>query len=162
MFCVCVCVSLSPCLVLPYCKQKKHLCLSVCLSVFIHQHPSSYIKSPQPNLLQMPKHKMFLLQHQEFSPGVLKSPCRHWDGYVFLFQRPSPDIKSSLYELLHTLVVNNWRYFFPGNVLEAMQKQGDTVEHVSDLTAIFQVTLYKLCHSKRHAFNSLLTFLTLS
>ncbi|XP_076441128.1 exportin-6-like [Babylonia areolata] len=58
--------------------------------------------------------------------------------YPIISPRPSPDIKSSLYELLHTLLVNNWRYFFRNNVLATMQKQEDTVEHFDNLSAIFQ------------------------
>lgn len=59
-------------------------------------------------------------------------------------KRQSPDIKNVLYELLHTLVANNWRYFFPGNVLSALQKHEETVEHSSEFTAIFQVGLLRL------------------
>ncbi|KAK7112089.1 exportin-6-like [Littorina saxatilis] len=59
--------------------------------------------------------------------------------YPIISPRPSPDIKSSLYELLHTLVVNNWRYFFPSNILTSMQKRGDAVvEHFAELSSIFQ------------------------
>ena len=54
-------------------------------------------------------------------------------------------MKSVLYELLHTAIVNNWRYFFPSNVLAAMQKQSDTVQHGADLSAIFQVTCVCVC-----------------
>ncbi|PVD37542.1 hypothetical protein C0Q70_00136 [Pomacea canaliculata] len=58
--------------------------------------------------------------------------------YPIISPRQSPDIKNVLYELLHTLVANNWRYFFPGNVLSALQKLEETVEHSSEFTAIFQ------------------------
>lgn len=58
--------------------------------------------------------------------------------FPIISPRPSPDIKSSLYEVLHSLIVNNWRYFFPNNVIATMQKQEATIEHYSDFSAIFQ------------------------
>ncbi|KAL8597658.1 hypothetical protein ACOMHN_031593 [Nucella lapillus] len=58
--------------------------------------------------------------------------------FPIISPRPSPDIKSSLYKVLHCLIVNNWRYFFPNNVLATMQKQEAVIEHFSDFSTIFQ------------------------
>lgn len=66
-------------------------------------------------------------------------PC-----YSFFLQRPSPDIKQSLYRLVHELIMNNWRYFFKGSVLKTLHSQspqngnGD-VQNAQQFTAIMQV-----------------------
>ncbi|XP_062581488.1 exportin-6-like [Saccostrea cucullata] len=43
--------------------------------------------------------------------------------YPIIAQRPSPDIKASLYRLVHELMMNNWRYFFKGSVLKKLSVQ---------------------------------------
>ena len=55
------------------------------------------------------------------------------------FQRPSPDIKSTLYRLLFELLQNNWRYFFKSNVLAKIHSQNDEVYNEHQFIAIMQV-----------------------
>ena len=57
------------------------------------------------------------------------------------FQRPSPDLKQVLYQLLHELLVNNWRYFFKGSVLTKLNNEAETVEHEPQFISIMQVIL---------------------
>lgn len=58
--------------------------------------------------------------------------------YPLVSPRPTPDIKVSLYELLHAVVANNWRYFFPNSIIKIMQRQDESVQHAPEFTAIFQ------------------------
>ena len=50
-------------------------------------------------------------------------------------------MKSVLFELLFQLMVNNWRYFFPTNVLSHMDKQDlhDPIEHEEEFFSIMEV-----------------------
>jgi len=47
-----------------------------------------------------------------------------------------------LYELLHELMLNNWRYFFKGCVLNALSNKVETVENEPQLIAIMQVRIF--------------------
>ncbi|XP_052781970.1 exportin-6-like isoform X2 [Mya arenaria] len=58
--------------------------------------------------------------------------------YPTIAQRPSPDMKCVLYELLHELLLNNWRYFFKGSVLTSLNNRVETVENEEHFTAIMQ------------------------
>ncbi|XP_052267006.1 exportin-6-like [Dreissena polymorpha] len=58
--------------------------------------------------------------------------------YPVLAQRPSPDMKQVLYELLHELLMNNWRYFFKGSVLTALNSKEETLENEQQFVAIMQ------------------------
>lgn len=76
-----------------------------------------------------------------FLPNVI-SICMD-QIYPIIAQRPSPDIKQSLYRLVHELIMNNWRYFFKGSVLKTLHSQppqngnGD-VQNAQQFTAIMQ------------------------
>lgn len=58
--------------------------------------------------------------------------------YPIIAQRPSPDMKLVLYDLLHELLDHNWRYFFKSNILMKMNNQPEQVENVQQFTAILQ------------------------
>ena len=77
--------------------------------------------------------------HQEEGPTPVYLAMLMWD-LLFLswFQRPSPDIKPTLYELLHQILHNNWRYFFKGSVLSMMKGHADEVENEGQFTSIMQ------------------------
>lgn len=61
--------------------------------------------------------------------------------FFFLLQQPCPDIKCEFYELLHQLLLHNWRYFFRSSLLARMSAGEETVENQPQFTAIMQV-----CH----------------
>ncbi|XP_071128890.1 exportin-6-like [Mytilus edulis] len=58
--------------------------------------------------------------------------------YPIIAQRPSPDMKLVLYNLLHELLVHNWRYFFKSNVLMKMNNEPEQVENVQQFTSVLQ------------------------
>lgn len=60
---------------------------------------------------------------------------------MFLFQRPSPDIKGMLYKLLFEFFLNNWRYYFKGSLLAAVNNQNnEQMENAAQFVAIMQVS----------------------
>ncbi|KAK3797258.1 hypothetical protein RRG08_030482 [Elysia crispata] len=58
--------------------------------------------------------------------------------YPIVAPRPSPDMKSAIYHLLHEILTNNWRYFFKGSVLDMMNESGDGLENGAQFTSILQ------------------------
>ncbi|GFN87199.1 exportin-6 [Plakobranchus ocellatus] len=58
--------------------------------------------------------------------------------YPIVAPRPSPDMKSAIYHLLHEILTNNWRYFFKGSVLNMMNESGDGLENSEQFTSILQ------------------------
>lgn len=40
--------------------------------------------------------------------------------FIINHQRPSPDVKAALFALLHSILQNNWRYFFKSNILSGL------------------------------------------
>ena len=59
--------------------------------------------------------------------------------FYLSFQRPSPDMKQVLYELLHELLINNWRFFFKGSVLTTLGSKEEIFENEPQFSAIMQV-----------------------
>ena len=61
--------------------------------------------------------------------------------FIAHFQRPSPDIKPCLYEVLYDILLNNWRYFFKASALESIKSQNppEEIEHQDELISIIQV-----------------------
>ncbi|CAL1529210.1 unnamed protein product [Lymnaea stagnalis] len=58
--------------------------------------------------------------------------------YPIVAPRPSPDMKSALYHLLHEILANNWRYFFKGSILDVMKESGDGLENSAQFISILQ------------------------
>jgi len=58
--------------------------------------------------------------------------------YPILVEQPCPDIKCEFYELLHQLLLHNWRYFFRSSLLARMSAGEETVENQPQFTAIMQ------------------------
>ncbi|XP_041363102.1 exportin-6-like isoform X2 [Gigantopelta aegis] len=58
--------------------------------------------------------------------------------YPIIAQRPSPDIKVVFYKLLHELVIHNWRYFFKGSVISALQNEAEQLDNEPQFVAIMQ------------------------
>ncbi|XP_006823726.1 exportin-6-like [Saccoglossus kowalevskii] len=58
--------------------------------------------------------------------------------YPIIAERSSPDIKSVLFELLHLLLLYNWRYFFRSSVLDSMKSGNETMENQPRFVAIMQ------------------------
>lgn len=61
-------------------------------------------------------------------------------------QRPSPDVKAELFELLFRTLHHNWRYFFKSSVLASVQRgiAEEQMENEPQFSAIMQVT-WKSC-----------------
>lgn len=73
---------------------------------------------------------------KRFLPSIIDICMNHI--YPIIAQRPSPDLKQVLYQLLHELLVNNWRYFFKGSVLTKLNNEAETVEHEPQFISIMQ------------------------
>ncbi|KAK2152122.1 hypothetical protein LSH36_339g04009 [Paralvinella palmiformis] len=58
--------------------------------------------------------------------------------YPVIAERPAPDIKPSLYSLLHQLLMHNWRYFYKSSVLHRMQDCTEDVENQEQFLSIMQ------------------------
>lgn len=71
-----------------------------------------------------------------FLPNVISICMDH--VYPIIAQRPTSDIKHALYELLHTLLMNNWRHFFKGSVLTMLQSKTEEVVNAGQFTLIMQ------------------------
>ncbi|XP_064607184.1 exportin-6-like [Liolophura sinensis] len=71
-----------------------------------------------------------------FLPSII-SICME-QIYPIIAERPSPDIKATLYMLLYQILTNNWRYFFKGTVLSLLQTKVEKVEHQPQFEAIMQ------------------------
>lgn len=56
-------------------------------------------------------------------------------------QRPSPDVKAELFELLFRTLHHNWRYFFKSSVLASVQRgiAEEQMENEPQFSAIMQV-----------------------
>ncbi|CAH1795674.1 unnamed protein product [Owenia fusiformis] len=58
--------------------------------------------------------------------------------YPVIAERPSPDIKPTLFELLFNILFHNWRYFFKGTVLTALHSKTEEMQHQEQFVAIMQ------------------------
>ena len=62
--------------------------------------------------------------------------CLLW----FVLQQSCPDIKCEFYELLHQLLLHNWRFFFRSSLLAKMSAGEDTVENQPQFITIMQAS----------------------
>lgn len=58
--------------------------------------------------------------------------------YPIIIEQSCPDIKCEFYELLHQLLLHNWRYFFRSSLLAKMSAGEDSVENQPQFNAIMQ------------------------
>lgn len=58
--------------------------------------------------------------------------------YPILAEQPCPDIKCEFYELLHQLLLHNWRYFFRASLLAYMSMAEETVENQAQFNSVMQ------------------------
>ncbi|XP_077979557.1 exportin-6-like isoform X2 [Glandiceps talaboti] len=58
--------------------------------------------------------------------------------YPIIAERSSPDIKCVLFELLHLLLLYNWRYFFRTSILDSLQSGNENMENQPQFIAIMQ------------------------
>ncbi|KAL5018253.1 hypothetical protein ScPMuIL_003975 [Solemya velum] len=73
---------------------------------------------------------------KSFIPSIISISMDHI--YPIIATRQSPDMKQSLYHLLHELVMNNWRYFFKGNVLMKLNCERESMENTEQFNSIMQ------------------------
>ena len=68
-------------------------------------------------------------------------PCGETIRRCVVSQKPTVEIKPALYELLHELLQNNWRYFFKDSVLIAFKssQNNENVENQQQFIDIMQV-----------------------
>ena len=66
--------------------------------------------------------------------------------YHDLFQRPSPDVKGAIFDLLHHILLRRYRYFFPSQIIaslltdEPISSKGGNISHKSHFLAIMAVS----------------------
>jgi adenylate kinase family enzyme len=65
--------------------------------------------------------------------------------YPIISEKAVPDMKAVLFDLFFQLLLNNWRYFFPHNVLSHME--GDTVDDVLEHREEFFAIMEAFGHS---------------
>lgn len=53
-------------------------------------------------------------------------------------QRPSPEVSQALFELLQEALVHNWRHFFPGGVMAALEGRQEEVRHQDQFGRVMQ------------------------
>lgn len=58
--------------------------------------------------------------------------------YPIVAERPSPEVKQSLFELVERFLLHNWRYFFTGGVLVTMGGGEETLEHREQFVKLMQ------------------------
>lgn len=68
----------------------------------------------------------------------LTTDTHSWLSFLSSTQKSAPEIKTVLYQLLFQLLLNNWRYFFPANVLSHMDN-GDLPEAIENETEFLRI-----------------------
>ncbi|XP_074647944.1 exportin-6-like [Tubulanus polymorphus] len=71
-----------------------------------------------------------------FLPSIISIIMEHI--YPIIAERSSPDIKSTLYAILHQLLIYNWRYFFKTPVITVIKSQTEELDNQSQFIAIMQ------------------------
>ncbi|CAG5897647.1 unnamed protein product [Menidia menidia] len=94
-----------------------------------------------------------------FLPSIL-SLCME-QVYPVVAERPSPDVKAEMFELLYQILHQNWRYFFKASVLTTVQRglAEDTMENESQFTAAMQAFGQSFLQSDIHIFKQNLSYL---
>ena len=92
--------------------------------------------------------KLLAAECQKTALSTKMSEREFFFSWCFSLQQPCPDIKCEFYELLHQLLLHNWRYFFRSSLLARMSAGEETVENQPQFTAVMQV-----CY-KYHAYKT--------
>ncbi|XP_040355641.2 exportin-6 [Ixodes scapularis] len=58
--------------------------------------------------------------------------------YPIVAERPSPEVSQALFELLQEALVHNWRHFFPGGVMAALEGRQEEVRHQDQFGRVMQ------------------------
>ncbi|KAK7871791.1 hypothetical protein R5R35_014051 [Gryllus longicercus] len=76
-------------------------------------------------------------QFKRFVPSTITLCLDH--VYPLVAETPSPDIKPSLFALLHAILMHKWQYFYRSSLLQTMNQMGnETVEHREEFIKILQ------------------------
>uniref|UniRef100_A0A8C7X640 Exportin 6 n=1 Tax=Oryzias sinensis TaxID=183150 RepID=A0A8C7X640_9TELE len=94
-----------------------------------------------------------------FLPSIL-SLCME-QVYPVVAERPSPDVKAEMFELLYQILHQNWRYFFKTSILTTVQKGAaeDTMENEPQFTATMQAFGQSFLQPDIHIFKQNLSYL---
>uniref|UniRef100_F6VAC3 Exportin-6 n=1 Tax=Ornithorhynchus anatinus TaxID=9258 RepID=F6VAC3_ORNAN len=94
-----------------------------------------------------------------FLPNII-SLCME-QVYPIIAERPSPDVKAELFELLFRILHHNWRYFFKSNVLASVQRgiAEEQMENEAQFSAIMQAFGQSFLQPDIHLFKQNLFYL---
>ena len=60
-----------------------------------------------------------------------------------ILQRASSEVKPTFFELLHKILLHNWRYFFKVNVVSSLGETGnEKIENEVHFTKMMEVSVY--------------------
>ncbi|XP_015414991.1 PREDICTED: exportin-6 isoform X2 [Myotis davidii] len=81
--------------------------------------------------------------------------------YPIIAERPSPDVKAELFELLFRILHHNWRYFFKSTVLASVQRGAaeEQMENEPQFSAIMQAFGQSFLQPDIHLFKQNLFYL---
>ncbi|RXN01668.1 Exportin-6, partial [Acipenser ruthenus] len=94
-----------------------------------------------------------------FLPSII-SLCME-QVYPIVAERPSPDVKAELFELLNQVLHHNWRYFFKSSVLASVQRgvSEEPMENEAQFIAIMQAFGQSFLQPDIHIFKQNLAYL---
>uniref|UniRef100_A0A8C5WGK7 Exportin 6 n=1 Tax=Leptobrachium leishanense TaxID=445787 RepID=A0A8C5WGK7_9ANUR len=94
-----------------------------------------------------------------FLPSIL-SLCME-QLYPIIAERPSPDVKAELFELLFQLLHHNWRYFFRSSVLASVQRDAgdEPMENQAQFVVVMQAFGQSFLQPDIHLFRQNLSYL---
>lgn len=94
-----------------------------------------------------------------FLPSIL-SLCME-QLYPIIAERPSPDVKAELFELLFQLLHHNWRYFYRSSVLASVHRDGadEPMENQAQFIAVMQAFGQSFLQPDIHLFKQNLGYL---
>ncbi|XP_064151829.1 exportin-6 isoform X4 [Loxodonta africana] len=94
-----------------------------------------------------------------FLPSII-SLCME-QVYPIIAERPSPDVKAELFELLFRMLHHNWRYFFKSTVLASVQRgiAEEQMENEPQFSAIMQAFGQSFLQPDIHLFKQNLFYL---
>ncbi|XP_063286605.1 exportin-6 isoform X1 [Pelobates fuscus] len=94
-----------------------------------------------------------------FLPSIL-SLCME-QLYPIIAERPSPDVKAELFELLFQLLHNNWRYFFRSSILDSVNRDAgdEPMENQAQFVVVMQAFGQSFLQPDIHVFKQNLSYL---
>jgi hypothetical protein len=66
------------------------------------------------------------------------------------------DIRENYYKLVHNLLINNWRYFFKGNVLTTLNGETETTANEQSFIQLMEVDCFKISTGNLFIFSRVL------